>query len=219
MNREDTPRSLLVHGDRLRAFRQAVKLTQEEAANRSGYTDRLIRKLERGGPVNLQTLRDVLDAYSELSAEIRAVHLEELIIQHRTPEQLIREWFERVFNQREFSAIDELMHPNVELFAEGETRHGREVIRQRIAALLGAFQPLKITVESIVTGPDHVVAYWHVVKTHSGEFLGIPATDKEVELRGSSYARFVNEQIIEARDHWDVQDLIQKLTGHPSKPV
>ena len=44
------------------------------------------------------------------------------------------------------------------------------------------------------------------------EFLGIPATNRWVKLRGSSHARFENNQIIEARDHWDIHDLIQQLT-------
>ena len=221
MSPANDPRSVPVDGERLRKFRHTVGLTQEEAAARSGYTERLIRKLERGGPVQLQTVKDVLEAYAQLSAEIRTYPLE-LILLHpnsQTPEKLIRNWFERVFNQRDLAAIDELMHTEVVLFAEGETRMGRQTIRERVAAILRGFDPLHIEIENIIAGPDHGVAYWHVEKTHVGEFLGIPATGKTVTLRGSSYAKFANDQIIEGRDHWDVQDLVQKLTGHPSKPV
>ncbi len=217
----DDPRSVPVDGDRLRKFRHSVNLTQEEAGARSGYTERLIRKLERGGPVQLQTVKDVLEAYAQLSQEIRDYPLE-LLLLHRnrkSPEILARNWFNRVFNGRELDAIDELMHPEVVLIAEGETRIGRDVVRQRVGAILAGFNPLHIEIENMITGPDHVVTYWSVTKTHVGEFLGISATGKTVTLRGSSYAKFVNDQIIEGRDHWDVQDLVQKLTGNPSKPV
>ncbi|PQO40838.1 ester cyclase [Blastopirellula marina] len=221
MTHADDPRSVPVDGDRLRKFRHTVNLTQEEAGARSGYTERLIRKLERGGPVQLQTVKDVLETYSLLSEEIRKFPLE-LILLHRNskpPEILARNWFDQVFNGRDLDAIDVLMHPEVVLIAEGETRIGRDVIRQRVGAILAGFNPLHIEIENIFTGPDHVVAYWSVTKTHVGEFLGIPPTGKTITLRGSSYAKFANDQIIEGRDHWDVQDLVQKLTGNPSKPV
>lgn len=221
MSRADDPRSVPVDGDRLREFRHTVNLTQEEAASRAGYTERLIRKLERGGPVQLQTVKDVLEAYGRLSPEIGEVPLTELLRNRnsRPPAELVHEWFERVYNQRDLSAIDELMHPDVVLMAEGETRQGREMIRQRVSAILAAFDPLQIWVENVIGGPDYAVAHWYVEKKHIGDFLGIAATNKEVTLRGSSFAKYAKDQIIEARDHWDVQDLVQKLTGNPSKPV
>ena len=66
---------------------------------------------------------------------------------------------------------------------------------------------------------DTAIAYWVVEKKHVGEFLGIPPTNKWVTLRGSSLAVFRDGVIVESRDHWDVQDLVQQLTGNPSRPV
>lgn len=206
--------SVFVDGLQLRQLRQSLRWTQEHAAEKAGYTDRLIRKLERGGPVNVQTLKDVVEAYAAASAVAVALDVETLIFQQtRTMvESLARQWFERIFDKREIEAINELVAPNVLLLAEGATHVGRDAMRDRVQAVLDAFNPLKLTIEKVLVDGDSTVVYWMVKKKHIAEFLGIPATNRWVTLRGSSHARFKNHQIIEARDHWDVHDLIQQLT-------
>ena len=206
--------SVFVDGARLKQLRLSRRWTQDQAAEKSGYTDRLIRKLERGGPVNIQTLRNVVQAYIEDSA--LPVHpAAESFIREQTRmmlESLARQWFERIFNKREIEAINELVAPNVLLLAEGATHVGRDAMRDRVQAVLNAFNPLKLTIEKVLVDGDSTVVYWMVKKKHIAEFLGIQATNRWVKLRGSSHARFENSQIIEARDHWDVHDLIQQLT-------
>ena len=206
--------SVFVDGLQLRQLRQSLRWTQEQAAEKSGYTDRLIRKLERGGPVNVQTLKDVVEAYGASSVELLSVTAESFIReQTRTMmESLARQWFERIFNKREIDAINELVAPSVMLLAEGTTHVGRDAMRDRVQAVLNAFNPLQLTIEKVLVDGDSTVVYWMVKKKHIAEFLGIPATNRWVKLRGSSHARFENNQIIEARDHWDIHDLIQQLT-------
>lgn len=59
-----SPRGFRVDGEQLRQLRKIIGWTQAAAANRTGYTERLIRKMEKGGPIERQTLRRVLDTYS-----------------------------------------------------------------------------------------------------------------------------------------------------------
>lgn len=206
--------SVYVDGQGLRQLRRSLRWTQEEAAEKAGYTDRLIRKLETGGPVNVQTLKDIVEAYREHSGESLSLAAESFIReQTRTMlESLARQWFERIFNKRDLEAINELVSPDVRLLAEGATHIGREAIRIRVQAVLDAFNPLRLTIESVLVDGDSIVVYWMVKKKHVAEFLGVPATNRWVTMRGSSHARFKNHQIIDARDHWDVYDLIQQLT-------
>lgn len=221
----ESRRGVRVDSVRLRALRQSLGWTQSEAAARSGYSERLIVKLERGGPIAPKTLHDVLQAYNEGLAEAARVSPAELIVDEAADargehiRQRTRQWFERVFNQRDLSAIEEFMHPDVVLIAEGETRQGHRTIAQRARTLLNAFDPLRIQIERLIVQGDSSITYWIVEKKHVGEFLGIAPTDRWVKLRGNSLAVFRDGLIIEARDHWDVQDLVQQLTGNPSRPV
>ncbi|MEM9657473.1 MAG: ester cyclase [Planctomycetota bacterium] len=209
----------------MRALRQTLGWTQCDAAARSGYSERLIGKLENGGPVAPRSLQETLQAYNENLADAQRVSPADFIIDETHSgngddvKRLTREWFDRVFNQRDLSAIGQFMHPDVVLVAEGETRKGREMIMERAATLLAAFDPLQLRIERLISQGNTAIAYWVVEKKNVSEFLGIPATYKWVKLRGNSLAVYHQGLIVEARDHWDVQDLVQQLTGEPSRPV
>lgn len=210
-------RGVHVDGAKFRQLRHDCGLTQEEASSKSGYSDRLIRKLERGGPVDLQTASDIFQTYEMLTeSKISLADVLSQEAQKSDIEALMRRWFDGVFNQRDLSLIDQLMDENIELFAEGNIVRGRQAIRDRVGGLLQAFDPLTITVDYIVCDGQQAVAYWSVTKKHIGPFAGIAATNRWVKIKGSSFAVFQEGRIIQARDHWDVQDLIQQLVAPES---
>lgn len=59
------PRSLVGDPNKIRQLRQTLGWTQDDAATRSGYSARLIRKIEARASVRPATLRDVLQCYHE----------------------------------------------------------------------------------------------------------------------------------------------------------
>ncbi len=207
-------RGVHVDGEKFRELRHACGLTQEEASSKSGYSDRLIRKLERGGPVELQTASDIFQTYDMLAKSKHSLSdFLQQVAEKNDVETLIHRWFDGVFNHRDLSLIDQLTDENIELFAEGRTVRGRQAIYDRVTTLLGAFNPLTITVDYIVCDGPQAVAYWSVTKKHVGPFAGIEPTGRWVEIKGSSFAVFQNGRMVQARDHWDVQDLIQQLVS------
>lgn len=213
-------RRVQVDGVKLRKIRESLRMTQPQAAAKSGYSTRLIRKLEQGGPINRETLDHVVTAYQEelvtstvggIPSVIKSI---EFII--CTPKDALERfaflWFDRVFNQRDISAIDELTHPDVALVAEGETHTGRDAIRNRILAIHAGFSPIQVTIERLYSDGNTVIVYWQVDAVHSGPFLGIAATDRKISIRGSTMGVIINDQFIEARDHWDVKHLIDQIS-------
>ncbi len=207
-----------IDGMRVRSLRHLTNLTQEEIAARVGYSVRLIRKLENGGRVRRSTVVDVITLFQELlgsgvHADTLPASVDELIVdQEQSIADLSRIWFDRAYNQRDLTIINDLMHKDVRLFAEGRELEGRDVIIQRVGMVLQAFSPLKLSVDNLSVDRDVVIAHWSVVKTHIGEFLGIPATGRTVQVSGCSMAKFKDDWIVEVRDHWDVQNLIDLLT-------
>lgn len=209
-----------VYGHELRSVRESLGWTQEFAAFRAGYSDRWIRKLERGGPVSRRGLEDILDAYRDVDSRPIA-DAERYIDRHRgeTADDRARAWFERAYNRREISAVDEFIHDDVVLIAEGQTRHGKPAVRRRLSRLLAAFNPLQLVVERVVWEGNTAVAFWQARKRHVGDFLGIPATGRWVNLRGNSMAEFRGDKIALVRDHWDLHLLIQQLQGRPQASI
>ena len=67
-----------------------------------------------------------------------------------------------------------------------------------------AFPDFKITLEDILFDDKKAVWRWILSGTHSGDFMGTPATGKKVTLRAMTIARINNGQCHEA---WSVADM------------
>jgi predicted ester cyclase len=90
--------------------------------------------------------------------------------------------FEEIVNQKQLDKIDEY-------FAEDYVEHsptgdiqGRDAFKQFVAGFLAAFPDSHNEVSDYVSDGD--LAYWTVrwTGTHTGEFNGIPATGKKVDI-------------------------------------
>ncbi|HUI02842.1 MAG TPA: ester cyclase [Acidimicrobiales bacterium] len=81
---------------------------------------------------------------------------------------------------------------------------------------LGAFSNFRHEVEEQFVDGDRVISRITGYGTHSGEFLGIPPTGKEVRMEGIAIHRVVNGQMVE---HWaqvDAAGLLMQLGAMPA---
>jgi steroid delta-isomerase-like uncharacterized protein len=78
-----------------------------------------------------------------------------------------------------------------------EPRHGQEVWREGFALMKQAFPDLQAHVEDIVADGDKVAVRVRFHGTHSGEFLGIPATGRTVEYVSHEFYRIAGGLIAE----------------------
>ena len=68
-----------VNGQRLQTLRQLAGMTQEELAEKAGYSDRLIRKAEASGPLRKSTIANLAKA---LSTAVQKVTVDDLVFSH-----------------------------------------------------------------------------------------------------------------------------------------
>ncbi len=93
-NNRTTVRSMPCSGEQLRYFREKRGWTQDDLADRAGYSKRLVAKAETGGSLNPDTL-EVLAATLSVNGE--CVHLEDLLA---SPKALAQRYVE-TFRQYE----------------------------------------------------------------------------------------------------------------------
>lgn len=126
--------------------------------------------------------------------------------------KLVRGFFEEAWNQHNPDAVDRYMAgdytthtslPGVTPDAAG--------LKQWIAATIAAFPDLSWSIEDVMAEGDRVAVRWSVTGTHQGEFLGIPATSKEVTVRGFSLEQIEGGKIKESWGEWDALGLLQQL--------
>lgn len=111
----------------------------------------------------------------------------------------------------------------VELLAEEYVRHDAnlpEVVgplaqREFLAGLFMAFPDLDLQPERIIAQENLVVVHFTVRATHRGEFMGMPATGREVMIQGVDIFRLIGDKIAEQWVVMDVLGLMQQLGAVP----
>lgn len=88
-------------------------------------------------------------------------------------------------------------------------------------ALVTAFPDLRMKVEDLMADGDKTVARVVATGTHEGDFMGVPATGKKVDIQLIDIMRFDHAGLV--AEHWGVGDmltLMQQLgvvpTGAPA---
>jgi steroid delta-isomerase-like uncharacterized protein len=131
---------------------------------------------------------------------------------------LIHKWFEEVWNQGREETINEMCAPNAIGYGQaqhGATINGPEHFKQFWRTFRAAFSNIHVDIYDTIEQDDRAVIRWTMVTVHSGPFLGIAPTGKQVSVDGISIQRFSGGKIIEAWDKWDQLSLLVQLGAVP----
>lgn len=122
------------------------------------------------------------------------------------------------FNRRDLAAFDDLFAPEYVLHATGfpEIR-GPEELRKAVAASLGALSGVQVIVDEMVAEGDRVATRWTLRARHTGTFMSVPATGRELAFSGTIIDRFVDGKVVEGWETVDMLGLMRQL-GTVSAP-
>ncbi len=93
----------------------------------------------------------------------------------------------------------------------GQELRGRDGIRGLWELFLSAFPDLNASVDESISEGDRVALRWRVTGTHTGEFLGIPASNRSMTLPITEVFRLENGILVEAWDQYDRQHLMEQI--------
>src|SRR5580692_2126327 len=130
---------------------------------------------------------------------------------------LMRRWFQEVWNDGRVQTIYDLLDENISGW--GQDVPGVEIRKPADFVALynrlhAAFPDMKLTVEDAFGADDKVVVRWSAVMTHTGDHLGILATNKRVRISGITIAQIEKGKIVRGWDNWDQLALMQQLTAN-----
>jgi len=94
---------------------------------------------------------------------------------------------------------------------------GKAGVIEMFRMYLAAFPDLRLEAEDVLVDGDKVVARVRATGTHQGEFMGMPATGKSVDVQLIDIIRFGDDGL--AREHWGVFDslgMMQQLGAIPA---
>ena len=129
--------------------------------------------------------------------------------------QLLRRWFDEVWNKGRADAIEEMFDeygiahglsddPSNPIRGPKDYRPFYDVFRQ-------AFPNVEIVIEDMVAEGDKVAARCSVRGKHEGEFMGREATQSPVEFTGMTFVRIDNGKIVEAWNNFDFMTMHKQV--------
>jgi len=136
-----------------------------------------------------------------------------------TNADLIRRWFEEVWNQGRSETIHEMCAKDGIGYGQaqhGADIHGPEHFEKFWRGFRGAFSGIKVEIHDTIEEGDRVIARWTMAMTHTGDFLGIKPTNKRITVNGMSIQQFKNGQIVAGWDNWDQLGLMVQIGAVPA---
>jgi len=76
---------------------------------------------------------------------------------------------------------------------------------------LTGFSNVEFTIVDVFGQGDKIVKHWNFKGTHSGEFFGIPATDKDVDIDGVTLVKMKDGKIAQEQDFMDNYVFLMQL--------
>lgn len=131
-----------------------------------------------------------------------------------TNEAVVTQWYHEVLNEGRLDLVPALFTPdyqNHDTFAPGGWPQGLEAVYALVHTYRTASADIHYTIEDQVAVGDSVVTRWTARGTHTGSFLGAPASGKSYTITGIGIERLVNGKIAETWINWDSLALLIQL--------
>ena len=137
-----------------------------------------------------------------------------------TNKAMVQHMIDEVMNQQNLGVIDEL-------FATDYLMHdpawpmevkGPEGFKQWAGAMMEPYFSDSLITADLIAEGDKVAVHWSWTGTHTGEFMGIPPTGRQIAITGISIHRFADGKFVESWVSYDMLGMMQQLTAEEWSP-
>ena len=120
---------------------------------------------------------------------------------------------QQFFRGGDIDAFDEVIAPNFVHHGPAMMPTDLAGFKQMGPAFRAAFPDIELTIEDLFAEGDRVADIVTVRGSHQGDFFGIPATGKRIEMQEIHVARVAGGKIVERWTQFDVAGLMQQVNG------
>ncbi|MGQ3383161.1 ester cyclase [Glutamicibacter sp. TV12E] len=117
----------------------------------------------------------------------------------------------RAWSQGETKAFEELVSADY----VRHSKSGAEALEQVVAQIEEshrAFSNFTMEILRAIEGENEVAIHWRSVGRHTGEFMDVPPTGREVIVSGASFIRFDQGKITEEDVIWDPREMLSAMS-------
>lgn len=125
---------------------------------------------------------------------------------------IIHRWIDELWHRGDFSAAREFVAEDL-LFRSNQvpTTRGLRALEDTVAGIRAGFPDGRFTTDELVAEGQTVVQRWTFRGTHQGEWAGVAATGRTVEITGTATYHFRDGKIAEHMADWDALGMMQQV--------
>lgn len=127
--------------------------------------------------------------------------------------RVAREFIDRVFVHQEPAAVDDLATEDFTAHTFGPLPPGREPLKQAMARAGAGVSDPEFRIDDVIAEGDRVVVRLTTTATHSGTFMGIPASGRRYAISEIHIFRIRDGQVSEHWHEFDKLALMRQLRG------
>jgi steroid delta-isomerase-like uncharacterized protein len=98
-------------------------------------------------------------------------------------------------------------------FVEHETAPGlpptKAGTREIFGMFMAGFPDIRFDAEDIMESGDKVIARVRITGTNKGDFMGVPASGKPIDIQAIDIVRFGDDGLV--HEHWGVMDIMSMM--------
>ena len=125
--------------------------------------------------------------------------------------ELVKRFFYDILTQKETGTADEIFHPEFIHHSFPTTSKGPQAIKDSLTIFTSGFPDIEAYVEEALEEGDTVVTRGYWTASHKGEFMGIPATGNNVNVKYIDMWKIKDGKLFESRVQMDMAGLMQQL--------
>lgn len=131
-----------------------------------------------------------------------------------TNKQIARS-FLRSADDVDFETWRSIASPGLVASANGGEDMNREAFEAMVRGIIGAFSNGRHIIEAQVAEGDRVATRLTWTALHSGEFNGVPASNRPVRVGGAAFDRIEDGRVVEHHAQFDVMGLMVQVGAVP----
>lgn len=135
-----------------------------------------------------------------------------------SPVSIAKRWHADIYLRGKLEVAEEICAPDMLAHGTGvapDAPNGPRFVQEDAAAFRAAFTIEALTDDDIIAADDKVVLRWTLRASHTGGFMGVPATGRRVTLEGIDIFRLEQGKIAEFWNGYDVLTLAQQVGALP----
>ncbi|MCA1647264.1 MAG: ester cyclase [Chloroflexi bacterium] len=133
--------------------------------------------------------------------------------QERALDDFVRHWSSHDLDSLVSLFTDDVVYEDVAL---GVVNHGKNEFRTFAEEFFAGFPDVTFEVTSRFATERKGCGQWTMRGTHRGDMPGMPATNKQIDIRGVSIVEFADTKIRRCVDYWDMATFLKQLGFMPA---